>query len=576
VTNSHRFRGAAFLFILSSAAASTSAADAGGGLVGWVENTSGAPIAGAVISLFGTGLRGGALVTLSDSNGQFILPSVPPGSYTIRALGTGHIPATPRRVTVLPNLDSLFTVSLTPAGEAPVLARPAPADDEPIGALEARWLLRHKRRSVLEARDEEVTGEGARAVMAALDLDRGHGWPPTLGGKVELVADAASLGSDGILLADAVPTVGILSLEGRLMETGRWRLGGLLSESESASWRMAAEFVLEPGSGHEVAVGAGYGNRIVRSPLANNDESHLDGTGAIFARDRWQLGPRLTATVGARYSYVGYLMDRNHVDPAASLEYRGKLTAVRGSLTARTLAPGGDLLTLSTLASAPALGLARLEPDLRAERLVRYEVAIDRALGAATVGALAFHEDVRDQLVNVFDDPRLPRSLRIRNAGDHTARGLGVTVGGRFGDCLNGSVTYTYGRSLRGDPAPAEAASLDHHETLAYRRADFHDFVARVETFIDGTDTRVVAFYRLNALNPSLEGASGFSALTSTRFDIQLSQGLPFLQSFTRADWELLLAVRNLFYETSEGGVLDEPAVVNPPKRVLGGISVRF
>ena len=57
---------------------------------------------------------------------------------------------------------------------------------------------------------------------------------------------------------------------------------------------------------------------------------------------------------------------------------------------------------------------------------------------------------------------------------------------------------------------------------------------------------------------------------------MQLSQGLPFLGAITRADWDVLVAVRNLFYEASEGGVLDEMAVAHPPKRVLGGISVRF
>ena len=57
---------------------------------------------------------------------------------------------------------------------------------------------------------------------------------------------------------------------------------------------------------------------------------------------------------------------------------------------------------------------------------------------------------------------------------------------------------------------------------------------------------------------------------------MQLSQGIPFLGELTSADWELLLAYRNLFYETTEGGTLDELAVVNPPSRVLGGITVRF
>ena len=73
---------------------------------------------------------------------------------------------------------------------------------------------------------------------------------------------------------------------------------------------------------------------------------------------------------------------------------------------------------------------------------------------------------------------------------------------------------------------------------------------------------------------PTLTGARG--SATSTRFDVQLTQGLPFLAPLTRADWELLLAVRNMFYEASQAGFLDELAVQDPPTRVVGGISVKF
>jgi hypothetical protein len=107
---------------------------------------------------------------------------------------------------------------------------------------------------------------------------------------------------------------------------------------------------------------------------------------------------------------------------------------------------------------------------------------------------------------------------------------------------------------------------------LAFHEGDFHDLAARVETMIGGTDTRVIAFCRVNRLASDLRPGS----MTNTRFDVQVSQGLPFLGAITRADWDVLVAVRNLFYEASEGGVLDEMAVAHPPKRVLGGISVRF
>ena len=81
----------------------------------------------------------------------------------------------------------------------------------------------------------------------------------------------------------------------------------------------------------------------------------------------------------------------------------------------------------------------------------------------------------------------------------------------------------------------------------------------------------MVALYRLNQLS----GGEPAAAI-ARRFDVQLSQGLPFLGALTRADWDVLVAVRNLYYEPGEGAMLDEQAVSNPPKRVLGGIAVRF
>jgi hypothetical protein len=187
--------------------------------------------------------------------------------------------------------------------------------------------------------------------------------------------------------------------------------------------------------------------------------------------------------------------------------------------------------------------------------------------GGLTVAAHTFYEAVSDQLVNQFATGRPPHSLRVSNGSWLSARGMGVTVSRRFGDVVHGSMTYTYGHGWRHDLG-AQSTSV------AFRDGDFHDLAARFETFLEGTDTRLVAFCRLNRLAGDLEHTA--SAVTNTRFDVQLSQGLPFLGALTRADWDVLVAVRNLFYEASEGGALDEMAVAHPPKRVLGGISVRF
>jgi TonB dependent receptor-like, beta-barrel/Carboxypeptidase regulatory-like domain len=542
--------------------------DDGGGLVGWVESAQGAPVAGAVVSIFGKGIRGGSAITLSDSQGQFVLPSLPAGSYTLRAIGSGHQPSAAQHVTVLPNRDVLFTLSLAPAGEKTAEDDPS-AKDAAESQREWQWLVRHKRRSVLESEDgtaERGEATASLATPAAVDLPD----LPPLAASMEFAATATS-GAAAEPVGWGLPGgLGSLRLEGQLADGIRWSLGGLLAESEGRAWRTAAEFVLEPGGGHDIEVGAGYGAGELPTTADGLLPEPRRSLGAVFARDRWRIGDRLAATAGARYTYVGFLPDSHHADAVVQVELSGgSRTLVRGSIATRTLTPGGDLLTLSTVAASPALTWARLEEDLHPARSTRYEVGIDHAFGPARVGAQVFDEATRDVLLTTFEG----QTPFVRNAGSVGARGFGVTVGRRFGGVLNGSVTYTYGRSRRtGGAAFAELP------VVAFDEAEFHDLVARLETVIDWTDTRVAAAYRLNALSddggPAQPGTGRTS--TATRFDVQVTQGLPFLEPLTRADWEVLLAVRNMFYEASQGAFLDELAVQDPPTRVVGGISVRF
>lgn len=526
-------------------------------------------MSGAVISLFGKGLQGGSLITLSDSAGRFSLASLPPGSYTLRALGTGRLAAPARQVTVLPNRDAVFSVSLS--AQDATLEDAAGEDERPAASREWRWLLRHKRRSVLEARDADTTAAGAEASLLGGDRDF---WVPAFAGSFELMTEAPSaFGRDGLVSDGYTPnSSGAVRLHGRIADAGRWSLGGLMTETDNTTWRMAAEFVLEPVAGHEIEVGTGYGNQYLRPFLPGGSDAGGEGrsTGAIFVRDRWE-NDYATFSGSARYSFIGFVSSRNHVDPAGSLEVRPTPhTHVRASAAGRTLVPGGDLLTLSTLASAPAIAYARIDRRLEPEKTWRYELAVDQEVGATSVGFRTFHENVDRQLVNSFDGERSLRSLRIMNGSGLSARGIGVSVGHRFGSVARGSVSYTFGQSQR------DAVSPELGAYFAFRDAEFHDIVTRFETVIDCTDTRLSALYRVHSLTPVVGGKRANESHTGTRFDVQLTQGLPFLGGVTRANWELLVAFRNLFYEAAEGGTLDEMAVQNPPTRVLGGISVKF
>jgi hypothetical protein len=534
-----------------------------------------------VISVFGKGINGGSLITLADSEGQFSLPSLPAGSYTLRALGSGHLPSAAEQVTVLPNRDSLFTLSLTPVGETPD-AEAAPdradregqAEDESRG--EWRWLMRHKRRSVLESASHTAPPpDGERATSIETPALPRYAAVAPLNGSVELMALASGSGEATDPEPGSLPTgLGALRLQGRLADGVHWSVGGLLAESEGRSWRMAAEFVLQPGGGHEIQTGAGYGAGFARAIFPSDGLAQGDRpVGAFFIRDRWRVGERLTTSFGTRYTYIGFLSSPHHADAIVEVEVRGDAeTVVRGSVATRTLAPGGDLLTLSTNSASPAITWADFNPDLRASRTLHLEVGVDRSFSSAgRLGVFAFREQTRDQLWTAFEGGG---DLEVRNAGSVSLQGIGFTVGRRFGSVVDGSVTYRFGRGAR-QTAPMLGLRP---AALAFEEAEFHDLVARLETFIGWTDTRVAALCRVNALSDEGETpvARSPGSPATTRFDVHVTQGLPFLQPLTRADWDLLVAISNLFYEASEGGLLDEIAVQDPPTRVVGGISVRF
>jgi hypothetical protein len=104
-----------------------------------------------------------------------------------------------------------------------------------------------------------------------------------------------------------------------------------------------------------------------------------------------------------------------------------------------------------------------------------------------------------------------------------------------------------------------------------------HDIATSIETEVPETSTRVVVLYRVSSAFAHAPAApASASPSLDTRFDVQVRQSLPFLD-FSTAKWEMLVAVRNFFRETApDQSVYDELLVVRPPKRVVGGLTLKF
>ena len=102
-----------------------------------------------------------------------------------------------------------------------------------------------------------------------------------------------------------------------------------------------------------------------------------------------------------------------------------------------------------------------------------------------------------------------------------------------------------------------------------------HDVTATFDSVVAPSATRLFVVYKVNsAFARTRDTFSG--SLTNARFNVQVNQSLPFI-NFAHASWEMLAAVSNLFGDDAfDGSVYDESLVVHPPKRVLGGVTVRF
>ena len=261
---------------------------------------------------------------------------------------------------------------------------------------------------------------------------------------------------------------------------------------------------------------------------------------------------------------------------------------VSAQLSRRALAPGAEEFlppSDSGVWLPPQRTFSSIAPDrsFEAEHATHAAVEVERDVASSTISLGFFHQSVDDQLVTLFgaELPDRPSAnlghYVVGNAGAVDAMGCSAALRTTLINRIHGSVAYTMTR-----------AQLMPSDDLRYlillapsagrRDADrIHDVSTSIETSVPETATRVMVVYRIsNAFaRPAGSDSSDRSGLDS-RFDVQVRQSLPFM-NFSNARWEMLLAVRNFFRETTDQqSVYDELLVVRPPKRIVGGVTMRF
>ena len=172
---------------------------------------------------------------------------------------------------------------------------------------------------------------------------------------------------------------------------------------------------------------------------------------------------------------------------------------------------------------------------------------------------------------------RRSATTSLGNVGDVDASGLSAGIRAAIAGRVHGSVEYTMSRAQLERAGSRRICCCWRPSAVRLDRERIHDVSTSIETDVPETATRVVVLYRVsNAFARAHRRAGAGAPALDSRFDVQVRQSLPFMD-FSSAKWEMLVAVRNFFRETApDQSIYDELLVVRPPKRIVGGLTLKF
>lgn len=588
----------------------TKVASAEPGLIeGRITDELGKPLDGAVISALGSTTA----FAVSDKSGNYTLKQLPPGPYLVRAHLAGFLAARSTMVNVRPAARSASSFTLRREGssgtpritEAAVAAIGSAPDDAAAARptdrneTELGWRLRHLKRGVLRhaaygevIRDDDwfftdsfefigrAFGTSAKATKALFsDL--------SLGGQVNLLTTGAFDNPLQLLQLGRTNGVAFFSVGAPVGGHGDWTVRAAMNQSDLSSWMLAGNYVVKAQVPHRYQFGMSYslqryegGN--TAALLAVTDTAR--NVGSVFAYDEWQISRYVSVNYGATYAHYDYLRGPSLFSPRVSTTFSPSPSwRLRAAASRHVSAPGAEEFlppsraeylppqrTFSPLSSA----------GFRTQAQQNYEVGIERVINGAALAMRVFDQRINNQTVTVFglrrDTPSSLGHYHVGAAGDAAVRGVGFTFTHALAANLRGSVDYSIASAeWTAATAPAEYAVLSRWVPSAVRSNErIHDVTTSLEAEVPYSATRVVVLYKLNDAFAAADAVAspGFAA----RFDVRVTQALPFM-NFRTSQWEMLVGVRNLFHESlADTSIYDELLVVRPPKRLVGGLTVKF
>ena len=613
--------------VIGQVAVEQIADDERGLIHGIVLDVDGVPLEGAIVSAMGVNAT---LMAVTGTDGVYELEPLTPGSYFLRAhlsgftvSGRNLVEVTPTNEIlhrfVLSSQSSSSDVSIPPvltAGFFEVEAEVQQGEDLEDPELDAEsvqqvhdhselaWRLRHLRRNVLReatqaavASASESNSSGSmvaklgRAVSSSARLASSLWSQIPLSGEVNFLTTGSFDSPADLFSTNAGPRgVAFLELNTPTSSNGEWSVQGAMTQGDVSSWILAGSYRSEVSTNHAMDIGMSYstqryeGGNPVALPALQADSRTVS---AVHAFDSWTVSPSVSLDYGIGVANHDYVQGAALLSPKASVTLSPmKNIRMRGTAMQSVRAQGAEEFLPPTGAGLwlpPERTFSSLSADSRfqPERLRHIEAVLERDFGSAyVIGVRAFRQAVNDQIVTLFGMSDIAGfksdvgHYLVANGGNYDAGGWGVSVSRQLVNRIGGSVDYSFTRARWESSSESALIAARAPSAAKFGTESFHDITTVLNADVPETATRLFVVYRVNSAFAN-SGRGMTNRNLAARFDVKLKQGLPFLR-FSNSDWEFLVAFRNMFREEVGVGAYDELLVLDPPKRIVGGLLVRF
>ena len=468
-------------------------------------------------------------------------------------------------------------------------------DEEDTAQGETAWRLRHLPRSVLKdvATDAvwPAAGDGpspwfSRQGAAALVPIAFFSDLP-LSGQLNLMT-MESFDRPGEIFVERAPrSVAFVSVNTRAAG-GAWSMQGAMTQGDLSSWIVAGSYKSIESTSHAYELGLSYstqrydgGNAAALGAIRDSARN----VGSVYGFDEWTVSPLLVLGYGAGYARYDYLADGGLWSPRFTITIPAEGFRLKALVSRKALVPGAEEFAPSVTGVwlPPERTFSSLAYDGRftPEHVRHTQISLERDLASGvTVSLRGFDQRINNQLIELFDT--VPGGAAaalghyyVATAGDIDARGWGAAMTHEVPGYVRSTIEYTVTEAYW-DPSSnmSVARAVRLMPTSSTER--IHDLQTTIAATIPQTATRVYAKYRVNTAFWSGEPDVTMRSSANGRFNVRVNQSLPFLR-LANADWEALVDVRNMFREAeADASMYDEVFAIRAPKRIVGGLQVRF